>query len=159
MKLAALYLSRVLLLALCLGIAACVAPSAPSPLAGVAKPERKKDYSALRIGGRQEVELPGIGIIHADKREDASGDEIVFSGRVFLKLSLPTGAMLMLGEAQYAYAEKARWNSSTGVLCLEGFSIIEFDRSVAESTEAATRVFVDRSGKIITQGAHRHSFY
>ncbi|MDI1312664.1 hypothetical protein [Prosthecobacter sp.] len=148
-----------LLLAFSMGLASCTSTPVPSPPPQAAKPEHKKDYSALRIGGREELQLPGIGLIHADNRENSPGGEMLFSGRVFLDIKSSETDLLLLGKAHHAYAEKARWNRETGVLRLEGLSIVEFDKVVAEGTEAGTLVFFDRSGKITTRGAHTHTFY
>ncbi|WP_395742657.1 hypothetical protein [Prosthecobacter sp.] len=140
-----------------LGMASCTSTPVPAPAAKMDKPAQKKDYSALRIGGRQELKLPGIGVIHADKREEIAGSEVLFTGRVFLEIP-PSEGVLILGIAKYAYAEKARWRGAMGVLVLEGLSIIEFDRAVTENA-ADSQVMFDGNGKITTVGHHVTSFY
>lgn len=151
-----LHLARISLLTLCLGLAACSTAPAPLPPKPVAKPEQKKDYSALRIGGRETLKLPGIGTVHADKRADVEGG-VLLSGRVFLEITPPTsdGNPWFL----YAYAERARSNSQGSILCLEGWAIVEGDDHVHQSTEAGTRIFFDETGKMTTKGGHETISY
>ena len=156
MKLAALHLPWILPLAACLGIAACTSFPAPAPPKAVAEPARKKDCSALRIGGRETVKLPGIGTLHADKRLDVDGGSL-WSGRVFLEIALPS-----TGEKPvflFAYAERARSNSKGSTLYLEGTAIVEGPHIVNQSTAADTRIFFDDTGKVTTKGGHETLFY
>lgn len=88
MKPAVLHLPRIMLLVAGIGVAACSTAPSLSPPKPAARPERKKDYSALRIGGRESLKLPGIGTIHADKRQNVEGGAL-WSGRVFLEVALP----------------------------------------------------------------------
>ncbi|WP_395739679.1 hypothetical protein [Prosthecobacter sp.] len=148
---------NMLLIIASLGMASCTSAPAPAPPAKPDKPAQKKDYSALRIGGRQELKLPGIGVIHADKREEIAGSEVLFTGRVFLEIP-PSGDAGISGKTHYAYAEKARWRGTMGMLFLEGWSIIEFDRRVTENA-AGSRVMFEKNGKITTVGNHETSFY
>lgn len=153
---AAHHLPPILLLVVSLGLAACGSSPAPLPPKPDEKQFPKKDYSALRIGGRETLKLPGIGIIHADKRLDVEGG-VLWSGRVFLEIALPVS-----GEKPtvlYAYAEKARSNGKGNMLCLEGRAIVEGPHFVNQSSEAGTRIFFDDSGKMTTQGGHETLFY
>jgi hypothetical protein len=153
---ALLHLARTQLLPLCVGLAACTTAPVPSPPKSAAKPEHKKDYSALRIDGRETLKLPGFGVIHADKRADVE-DGVLLSGRVFLEISLPaSGDKPMF---LYAYAERARSNSKRSILCLEGLAIVEGARIVIEGTKPDTRIFFDETGKVTTKGAHTQTFY
>lgn len=156
MKLTAHHLPPILLLVVSLGLAACSSSPASSPPKPVEKQVPKKDYSALRIGGRETLKLPGIGIIHADKRLDLECGAL-WSGRVFLEIALPVS-----GEKPaflYAYAERARSNSQGSTLCLEGAAIVEGPHIVNQSTEADTRIFFDDTGKMTTQGGHETLSY
>ena len=156
MKLAALHLPIITLLAVSIGVAACVTSPVPSPSKPAAKAEHKKDYAALRIGGRETLKLPGIGTIHADKRLDVEGG-VLWSGRVFLEIALsPAGERPVF---LYAYAEKARSSSKGDTLCLEGLAIVEGPHIVDHGTEADTRICFDESGKVTTTGGHETLFY
>lgn len=147
------------LLAFSIGIVSCTSSTVPSPPPQIARPAHKKDYSALRIGGREEQQLPGIGLIHADKREQILGGDMLFSGRVFLEIKTSDADLLSLGKAHYAYAEKARWNLETGVLRLEGLPVVEIDYVVFVARKAGALAFFDRSGKVTIQGWHETFLY
>ncbi|OYW73112.1 MAG: hypothetical protein B7Z37_22815 [Verrucomicrobia bacterium 12-59-8] len=110
----------------------------------------------MRIGGREELKLAGIGTVYADKRTDVEGG-VLLSGRVFLEISLPRpGDKPMF---LYAYAERARSNRKGSILCLEGLAIVEGASIVIEGTEPDTRIFFDETGKVTTRGAHGTSTY
>ncbi len=156
MQLTAHHLPPILLLVVSLGLAACSSAPAPLPPKPVEKQVPKKDYSALRIAGRETLKLPGIGTVHADKRV-AMLDGVLLSGRVFLEIALPASGEKPL--FLYAYAERARFNARGSILCLEGAAIVEGPHMVNQSTEAATRICFDKTGRMTTTGRHETLFY
>jgi len=163
MKLLVSRLSEIVPLVAFVSLAACTASQHQPLLERIRekKTEHKKDYSALRIRGRETIALAGVGTIHADKHEKSADGTIKLSGRVFVELVPGAGNSGKIGKTTFlfAYAEKARWDGQKSILCLEGLSIVEASSLVVEATEDSSRVYFDKTGKMTSMGLHSHSFY
>lgn len=126
------------------GMMACLASLPAQVPADAAKAKNGKDYSPLRIRGRQMRELPGIGTIHADLIEQAPGGDVVLTGCVFLERL-----------KHFGYAPKARWNPATGVLTLEENWVVESEVSIMEATSPGGEMRIDPKGVFMSTGKHR----
>lgn len=126
------------------GVTACLASLPAQVAADVEKAKKGKDYSPLRIRGRQMMELPGVGTIHADLIDQKPGGEVLLSGCVFLERA-----------REFGYAPKARWNATTGVLILEENWVLESAASVMESTGPGGEMHIDQKGVFRSMGRHQ----
>lgn len=128
-----------------LGMVACLVSSLPAQVpADVAKPKKGKDYSPLRIRGREMRELPGIGTVHADRIEQEPGGDWLLTGCVFLERP-----------REFGYAPKAHWNPTKGVLILQENWVLESAASVMESTGPGGEMHIDQKGVFKSMGRHR----
>ncbi|MFO1485036.1 MAG: hypothetical protein U1F71_16875 [Verrucomicrobiaceae bacterium] len=136
-----------------LGFTSCASPALLQKHHTSAPASDRPDYSARRIGGRQTLQLPEIGTLHADRIENVPGGEVNLTGHVFLEIS-NTESMMMIGRLRFAYADQAVWNPISGELSLQGDCVVESTHATTKGKTADTRFIFSRDGRMTTIGAH-----
>jgi len=143
----ALFFLLLSLLLLFVFLPACSSPPPPPP-PEVTPAEPPPDYSAMRLGGRETLEIaPGV-TLHADHKEQATEGIVVFTGRVYLDGSAQAKGT---NWPQHAYAGRALWDPGAATLTLSEGAGAERGHAVWESTALETWIMLDGK-KITTHG-------
>ena len=106
------------------------------------------DLSGRRLRGRIQLNLIS-GVLHADSIEPSTADHahmMVASGRVFWECPASDGGSRY--GTNYAYAERATYNSQTGVLVLMGEPAAEFEAHVILAKSSSTRMEIGAGRRI-----------
>jgi hypothetical protein len=129
-------------------VAGCGSPPPPPP-AEESLADPPPNFSAMRISGRESLEIaPGVRV-HADHREQASGGIVIFTGRVYLD---GTGQAEDSRWPWHAYAGKAEWHPTEGgALILSGGVSAERGHAVWQGKGEESTITVDGK-KILTHG-------